>query len=43
MMDILLVTTEENLGLLTEMGLSKLTIGYYTIYDKHQRDKVRDE
>ena len=43
MMDILLVTAKENLGLLKEMGLSKLTIGYHTIYDKHQRDKVRDE
>ena len=43
MMDILLVTTKENLGLLKEMGLLKLTLGYYIIYDKHQRDKVRDE
>ena len=43
MMDILLVTAKENLGLLKEMGLLKLTIGYYIIYDKHQRDKVRDE
>ena len=43
MMDILLVTAKENLGLLKEMGLLKLTIGYYNIYDKHQRDKVRDE
>ena len=43
MMDILLVTAEENLGLLKEMGLTKLIIGYHTIYDKHQRDKVRDE
>ena len=43
MMDILLVTTKENLSLLKEMRLIKLTIGYCTIYDKHQRDKVRDE
>ena len=43
MMDILLVTAKENLWLLKEMGLTKLTIGYHTIYDKHQRDKVRDE
>ena len=43
MMDILLVTAEDNLGLLKEMGLTKLIFGYYTIYDKHQRDKVRDE
>ena len=42
MMDILLVTAEENLGLLKEMGLTKLTIGYHTIYEKRQRDKVRD-
>ena len=42
MMDILLVTAEENLGLLKEMGLLKLTIGYRTIYDKRQRDKVRN-
>ena len=43
MMDILLVIAKENLGLLKEMGLSKLTIGYHTIYDKRQRDKVSDE
>ena len=43
MMNILLVTAKENLGLLKEMGLLKLTIGYDIIYDKCQRDKVRDE
>ena len=43
MMDILLVTANENLDLLKEMGLLKLTIGYHTIYDKCQRDKVREE
>ena len=43
MMDIILVTANENLDLLKEMGLLKLTIGYDIIYDKHQRDKVRDE
>ena len=43
MMDILLVTAEENIILLKELGLVKLTIGYHTIYDKHQRDKVRDQ
>ena len=43
MMDILLVATKKNFGLLKEMGLLKLTIGYYIIYDKLQRDKVRDE
>ena len=43
MMDILLVTAKKNLGLLKKIGLLKLTIGYYIIYDKRQRDKVRDE
>ena len=43
MMDILLVTAKKNLGLLKEMGLLKLTLGHDIIYDKHQRDKVRDE
>ena len=43
MMDILLITAEENVDILREMGMTKLTLGYYTIYDKHQRDKVRDE
>ena len=43
MMDILLVTAKKNLVLLKEMGLLELTIGCYNIYDKHQRDKVRDE
>ena len=43
LMDILLVTAKKNLGLLKEMRLLNLAIGYYNIYDKHQRDKVRDE
>ena len=43
MMDILLVTAEENLDVLKEVGLIKLTLSYNTIYDKRQRDKVRDE
>ena len=43
MMDILLITAKENLDVLKEMGIIKLTLSYYTIYDKHQRDKVRDE
>ena len=43
MMDILLVTAKKNLDLLKEMGLIQLTIGYRTIFDKRQRDKVRDE
>ena len=42
-MDILLITAEENLDSLKEMGLRKLTLGYHIIYNKHQRDKVRDE
>ena len=41
MMDILLVTAKENLSLLKDMGIIKLTIGYHTIYDK-QSDEVRD-
>ena len=43
MMDILLMIANENFDLLKEMGLLKLTIGYDIIYDKYQRDKVRDE
>ena len=43
MMNILLITAEENLDVLKEMGLIKLTLSYHTIYDKCQRDKVRDE
>ena len=43
MIDILLITAEENLDILKEMGLKQFTLGYHTIYDKCQRDKVRDE
>ena len=43
MMDILLLTAKENLDVLKEMGIIKLTLSYCTIYDKCQRDKVRDE
>ena len=43
MMDILLMTAEENLGLLKEMRLTRLTIGYHIVFDKCQRDEVRDE
>ena len=43
MMDVLLITAEENLDILKEMGVKKFTLGYCTIYDKCQRDKVRDE
>ena len=41
--DILLITAKENLDILKDMGMKKLTLGYCTIYDKRQRDKVRDE
>ena len=40
---ILLITAKENLESLKQLGVIKLTIGYHTIYDKCQRDKVRDE
>ena len=43
LIDLLLITAEENLDILKEMGMKKLTLGYCTIYDKCQRDKVRDE
>ena len=41
MMDVLLITAEENLDILKEVGVKKLTLDYCTIYDKCQRDKVR--
>ena len=43
MIDILLLTAEKNLDVLKEVGLIKLTFGYYTIYDKQQSNKVKDE
>ena len=43
LIDLLLITAEENLELLKQLGVIKLTIGYCTIYDKRQRDKARDE
>ena len=43
LMEFLLTAAERNLNLLKENGVIKLTFGYHTIYDKHQRDKVRDE
>ena len=43
LIELLLMTAKENLGSLTQLGVIKLTIGYHTIYDKRQRDKVRDE
>ena len=41
MMDVLLITAEENLDILKEVGVKKITLDYCTIYDKCQRDKVR--
>ena len=43
LIDLLLMTAKDNLDLLKQLGVIKLTIGYCTIYDKHQRDKVRDK
>ena len=43
LMEFLLTAAERNLNLLKENGVIKLTFGYHTIYDKCQRDKVRDE
>ena len=43
LMEFLFITAERNLNLLKENGVIKLTFGYHTIYDKRQRDKVRDE
>ena len=43
LMDFLLTAVERNLNLLKENGMIKLTFGYHTIYDKRQRDEVRDE
>ena len=41
LIDFLLTVAERNLKLLKENGVMKLTFGYHTIYDKHQRDEVR--
>ena len=41
MMDALLMEAENNVHLLRRNGLMKLSIGYYTIWDEHRRDKVR--
>ena len=43
LIDLLLMTAKDNLDLLKQLGVIKLTIGYCTIYNKHQRDKVRHE
>ena len=43
MMDTLLMTARKNLDLLKKMKVTKFIMGYHTIYDKRQRDEVRDE
>ena len=43
LMEFLLTVAKRNLNVLKENGVIKLTFGYHTIYDKRQRDKVRDE
>ena len=43
MMDILLVVAKDNLDLLKELGVIKLTFGYITICDEHKRNEVRDK
>ena len=43
LIDLLLMTAKENLDFLKQLSVIKLTIGYHTIYDKYQKDKVRDE
>ena len=42
LMDVLLVTVQDNVELLKDMGLTYLSIGYYTVYDKRIREKVSD-
>ena len=41
--DILIMIAEENLDSLKMFGLIKLTIGYRTIYEKCQKDMVRNK
>ena len=43
LMTSLIAKAQETLESIKRKGLIQLTIGYCTIYDKHQRDKVRDE
>ena len=43
LIDILFVKAKKNLDLLKKMGLMRLTIAFHTIWDEHNRDKVRDE
>ena len=42
-MDILLMVAKENLDLLKELGVIKLTFGYVTICDERKRNEVRNE
>ena len=43
LLGVIIAKAQETLKLVKKKGLLKLTIGYDIIYDKHQRDKVRDE
>ena len=43
MTTLLITKTQETLESVKRRGLLQLTIGHCTIYDKRQRDKVRDE
>ena len=43
LMDFLLMVAKNNLDLLKEMGVIKLTIGYHIIFDKCKRNEVRIE
>ena len=43
MMDILLMVAKENLDLLKELGVIKLTFGYVTICDERKKNEVRNE
>ena len=36
LMDLLLAIAQENIEILKKMGLIELTIGYYTVYSKHE-------
>ena len=38
--DVLVIEVKTRLDILKEMGLIKVTVGYYTIWDLHARDKV---
>ena len=42
-MDILMMEGQKNLHLMRDMGLIKLTVGYFTIWNKYKRDEVRKE